>query len=350
MTGTRDSIRAWRVRQLGPPAEVLTFVEGSDPPPEPVEDQILIAVEALGLNFADALVCEGRYQDRCDPPLTPGLEAAGFVVARGDTASFALGDRVVARPSLPFGGMAELAAARSADVFPLPAEMPFLDAAGFLVTYQTAWLALRHRARLEPGESILVHAGAGALGSAMIQLALALGARVLCTAGGEAKGAVCRSLGAHVVIDHRSEDVVARVRAETGGKGVDVVVDSVGGPTFLSSTKCIALDGRLVVVGASSGDYGSTPTNHLLVKNYSILGLNWSGYRPAKPELLRRAHDELVGHYRAGRLRPFISDVVPLEEARDRLLRIIAGQSIGKQVVAIGRHGGDAEARLGSTA
>ena len=235
-------MKAWQVRRLGPPAEAMELVEVPDPVAGPGE--LLVRVEACALNFPDVLLAAGQYQEKPELPFTPGLEVCGTVV--GD------GRRVIGGPPLPHGGLAELAVLPEPAVFDAPAGMPADEAAALLITYQTAYVGLHRRAGLRAGEWLLVHAGAGGVGSAAIQVGLAAGARVVATAGGPEKVAVCRELGAHEVIDYRSEDITARVREVTGGHGADVVWDPVGGDVFDASRRCIAFEGRLVVVGFAS--------------------------------------------------------------------------------------------------
>ena len=296
------SIAAWRVHQLGAPEQVLDLETIAAPEPEP--GQVSIAVRACALNFADSLLCEGTYQDKPPLPFTPGLEVAGTVLAAPGATGLAAGQRVVALPALPHGGLAERCVAAADDVFPIPDDLDDVTAAAMPVTYQTGWFGLHQRARLAAGETVLVHAGAGGVGSAAIQLAKAAGATVLATAGGAEKVERCRQLGADVAIDYRAEDFVAVTNQVTDGRGADVIYDSVGGDTFDRSRRAVAFEGRIVVVGFAGGRIADAPTNHLLVKNYGVLGLHWGLYRRRRPDLVRRAHDELVELHRRRRDRP----------------------------------------------
>ena len=211
--------------------------------------------------------------------------------------------------------------------------MPPDEAAALLITYQTAYVGLHRRAGLRPGEWLLVHAGAGGVGSAAIQVGLAAGARVVATAGGPEKVAVCRELGAHEVIDYRSEDIAGRVKEVTGGHGADVVWDPVGGDVFDASRRCIAFEGRLVVVGFASGRIPSVPAGHVLVKNYSVVGLHWGLYRTVDPEVVADAHAALTRLYEAGSIRPLVSERVPMAEAPAALARLASRGTVGKVVV-----------------
>ena len=319
-------MRAWRVHELGAPADVLRL----DEVPDPVagDGEVLVRVDACALNFPDVLLCAGLYQQRPPLPFTPGLEVCGTVVGTGA--------RVIGGPPLPHGGLAELAVLPADGCFEVPAGMPADEAAGLLITYQTAYVGLHRRAALRAGEWLLVHAGAGGVGSAAIQVGLAAGARVIATAGGPEKVAVCRELGAHEVIDYRGEDIAARVREVTGGHGADVVWDPVGGDVFDASRRCIAFEGRLVVVGFTSGRIPDAPAGHVLVKNYSVVGLHWGLYRSMDPAVVADAHAALCRLYAAGEIRPLVSERVSMAEAPQALTRLAARATVGKVVVLPG--------------
>lgn len=327
-------MRGWWVHEHGAPADALVLGDG--PEPEPGPDQVVIAVGACALNFADDLLCRGTYQERPALPFVPGLEVAGQVVAVGPGSRHPVGSRVSGSTWLPHGGLAERCAARDDDVFPIPDDLDDVDAAAMHVTYQTAWFALHRRGHLQPGETLLVHAAAGGVGSAAVQLGRAAGARVLAVAGGADKVARCRELGADLAIDHRSQDFVDVVLDATGGRGADVIFDPVGGDTFVRSTKCVAWEGRVLVIGAAGGTYADARTNHVLVKNYAVVGVHWGGYRTRRPELVAEAHHELVHLRTAGAVHPIIGAVLPLEEARDGLGELTAGRTAGKVVVRVG--------------
>ena len=316
-------MKAWQVRRLGPPAEAMELVELPDPVAGPGE--LLVRVEACALNFPDVLLAAGQYQERPELPFTPGLEVCGTVV--GD------GRRVIGGPPLPRGGLAELAVLPEPAAFDAPAGMPADEAAALLITYQTAYVGLHRRAGLRAGEWLLVHAGAGGVGSAAIQVGLVAGARVVATAGGPEKVAVCRKLGAHEVIDYRSEDIAGRVKEVTGGHGADVVWDPVGGDVFDASRRCVAFEGRLVVVGFASGRIPSVPAGHVLVKNYSVVGLHWGLYRTVDPQVVADAHAALTRLYEAGSIRPLVSERVPMAEAPAALARLASRGTVGKVVV-----------------
>jgi NADPH2:quinone reductase len=319
-------VKAWRVHELGAPADVLRLDEV--PEPVPGDGQVLVRVEACALNFPDVLMCAGLYQERPPLPFTPGLEVCGTVV---DT-----GARVIGGPALPAGGLAELTVLPVDGCFEIPDGMPADEAAGLLLTYQTAYVGLHRRAALRAGEWLLVHAGAGGVGSAAIQVGLAAGARVIATAGGPEKTTVCRELGAHEVIDYRAEDIAARVKEITGGHGADVIWDPVGGDVFDASRRCIAFEGRLVVVGFTSGRIPELPAGHVLVKNYSVVGLHWGLYRSKDPAVVQDAHAALSRLYADGKIRPLVSERVPMAGAPQALTRLATRATVGKVVVLPG--------------
>lgn len=326
-------IRALRVHELGEPDTVLRLEEIDTPEPGP--GGVRVEVAAGALNFPDVLMCRGGYQVRPPLPFTPGAEVAGLVTAVGEGADPGLiGRRVIAVPDFGPGGFTEVTVARAAQVFPIPETMPDVEAAALHVTYQTGHLALHRRAAIRPGETLLVHAGAGGVGSAAIQLGLAAGARVIATAGGPDKVAVVRDLGAEIAIDYRTEDFVEIVKDATGGRGADVIFDPVGGDTFDRSRRCIAFEGRLLVIGFTSGRIPDAPANHALVKNYSVVGVHWGLYNSKQPELVREIHAELVALHARGAIRPQVHEVVALEAVPEALARLAARGTTGKVVWA----------------
>lgn len=320
-------MRAWRVHELGEPAEVMRLEEVDAPTPGP--RQLVVKVLASPANFPDALMCRGLYQVRPDLPFTPGIELCGEVVDAGET-PFSVGDRVIGAAVLPHGGFAELAVLDQAIAFPAPPELDDAEASALFIGYQTGWVGLHVRAGLKAGETLLVHAAAGGVGSAAIQLGKAAGARVIGVVGGPEKAEVARQLGADVVIDRHTEDFVAVVKAETGGRGADVIYDPVGGETYQRSTKCIAFEGRILVVGFAGGDIQSAALNHALVKNYSIVGLHWGLYNLMKPEVVAECHRELSRLVTAGAIRPLISERLSLEELADGVQRLADGTTVGR--------------------
>ncbi len=326
-------MRAWRVEGVGEPAEVLKL--GAAEVPEPGPSQVRIRIHTAALNFSDDLVCRGRYQIRPEPPFTPGMEGTGRIDAVGQGASWRPGDRVMALMTLPHGALAEYAIADAANVWRAPANVSDARAAGLLIPYQTSHIALHRRGGLQPGETLLVHAGAGGMGSAAIQLGVAAGARVFATAGGPEKTAVCRDLGAEIAIDYRSEDFVAIVNEATSGSGADVIYDPVGGDTFDRSRKCIAWEGRILIIGFSSGRIADLPTNHAMLKNYSVVGVYPARYPQKDRPFLEETHEELLRLLESGAIDPLIHLEVPLEDAARAIGELANRKTVGKVIVHV---------------
>jgi NADPH2:quinone reductase len=275
-------MQVWRLRTLGEPIEVLAVETDVDPSPGP--GQVAVRIEATGLAFPDVLMCQGRYQAPTPIPFTPGGEWAGVVTAVGEgVAGSRVGERVLCQAG---GGLATGGLAAASRAWPLPDAVASSAAAGIITNYGTTWFALHDRARLRPGETLLVTGAAGGTGTAAIQLGRHLGARVIAVAGGPDKVALCRRLGADVVIDHLAEpDWVDAVRAATDGRGVDVAYDPVGGDTFHRVRRCMAWDGRLLVIGFVAG-IADAPTNHILLKNYSVVGVHWGASLMRDPSVI----------------------------------------------------------------
>lgn len=316
-------MKAWRVHELGQPADVLRFEDVEVP--SPGDGQLLVRVRAAALNFPDLLMIAGKYQERPALPFIPGVELTGEVVGSGE--------RVLGAPAAGSGAFAEYALMDAAAAFPVPDQMPDHEAAALFLTYQTGHVGLHRRARLKAGEMVLVHAGAGGVGSAAIQLAKAADAKVIATAGGPEKVAVCLKLGADHAIDYLAGDFVGPVKDLTGGRGADVIYDPVGGDVFDSSRRCIAFEGRIVVVGFTSGRIADAPTNHALVKNYSVLGLHWGLYRTYEAALIREVHAELTRLYAEGAIKPLVSQTLPLDQAVEALAMLGQRATTGKVVL-----------------
>lgn len=321
----------WQVHELGAPADVLTW--GEMPDPEPGPGQVLVRVHAVACNFPDILLCQGRYQDKPALPFTPGMEIAGEVVAAGEGAVAAVGDRVLGPTPMGRGGYAELTVLDADATLPWPDGMSAGQAAGMFVTYQTGICALEHRARLQAGETLLVHAAAGGVGSAAVQLGKALGARVIGTAGGPEKCAVARELGADEIVDYATEDLVARVKELTGGRGADVVYDPIGGDVFDASRRLVAFEGRILVIGFVAGRFAEAPTNHVLIKNYAVVGVHWARYRQVAPEWIPRWQGRLNDLWAAGKIAPLVGAELPLREAPEALRRLGSRETTGKVVL-----------------
>lgn len=325
-------MRAWVVDALGEPNEVMTRAEVPVPAPGP--GQVLVRVLAAAANFPDVLMCRGEYQVRPELPFTPGIELSGEVVRVGDGVSgIATGDRVLGGSMLPHGGFAEFALLDSSECFPAPAVLDDAEAASLYIGYQTGWFGLHRRARLRSGETLLVHAAAGGVGSAAVQLGKAAGAHVIAVVNGDAKADVARRLGADLVVDRSRDDFVDAVNTATSGRGADVVYDPVGGDTYARSTKCIAFEGRIVVVGFAGGEIQSARLNHALVKNYSVLGLHWGLYRSKDPVAIRECHEALVSMAREGVVSPLVGERVTFDRVPAAVQRLADGKTVGRVVL-----------------
>jgi NADPH:quinone reductase len=312
--------------------EPSTLEYADVPAPVPGPGEVAVDVRAIGCNFPDILIVQGKYQKRPPLPFSPGAEVAGVVSAVGrDVVGIAPGQRVYALTS--YGGYAEVVAVPAARVYPLPAPMTFEQGAAFGLVYGTSYGALVHRAGLRAGETLLVHAAAGGVGLAAVQIGKVLGARVLATAGSPEKLEVARAAGADVLIDYREGDWVERVKAETGGAGADVIYDPVGGDVFDGSTRCIAFEGRLLVVGFTGGRVADVATNRILLKNISIVGVHWGLYSERNPGFVRACMADLHALAEAGKIAPVVWKTFPLCEAAQALAAIASRESYGKVVL-----------------
>lgn len=325
-------MRAWQVTALGGPVDVMRVTEA--PVPQVLPGHLRVRVRATALNFPDVLMARGRYQVRPDLPFTPGVEVCGEVLELGEGVSgVAVGDRVVGTTAVPHGGLAQECLMPAGGAFAAPASLSDAEASTLTIGYQTAYVGLVRRAALRAGETLLVHAAAGGVGTAAVQVGKALGARVVAVVGSEAKAAVAREAGADVVVDRSAGDLVAALKEAVGPSGADVVLDPVGGPAYDASTKVVAFEGRIVVVGFTSGTIPAPALNHALVKNYAILGLHWGLYLQRDPAVAVAAHEQLVAWADAGLVRPVVSQQVPFDQAAGALARLGAGESTGRLVV-----------------
>lgn len=301
-------------------------------PPQPGPGEVLIGIRACGVNFADLLLTQGRYQEKPPLPFTLGMEVAGVVEALGaGVTGFVTGDRVgvFGRD----GGLAESGVFPAERCVKLPDSMGFDTAAAFMVGYGTAHVALRHRARLQPGETLFVTGAAGGAGLTAVELGAALGARVIASARGAEKLARAKASGAAEVIESEAPDLREALRALGG---VDVVYDTVGGPAFDEAMRATRPEGRLIPVGFAGGAVPQIPANLLLVKNLTVLGVYWGGYMSFRPEVIRESFTELFALFEAGRITPHISQHLPLERVEEALELVRSRKSTGKVVVTIG--------------
>lgn len=324
-------MRAWRVHELGEGRDVLKLEDVAEPTAG--NGQVLVKVLAAPANFPDVLMCRGEYQVKPPLPFTPGIELCGEVVAVGDGVTRAvIGDRVIGTPVLPGGAFAEYAVMNQDNVFPAPQSLDDAEAAALSVGYQTAWFALHHRTHIVEGDYLLVHAAAGGVGSAAVQLGKAAGATVIGVVGGQEKAAYAKELGADLVIDRRTEDFVSIVKEFTGGHGADIVFDPVGGDAYAGSTKCIAFEGRIVVIGFAGGTIPQPALNHALIKNYSIVGLHVGLYQSKGPAVIEKCNRELARMADAGLLKPLIGERLALTDVADGVGRLGDGSTVGRLV------------------
>ncbi len=324
-------MRAIRVHELGK-LDVLRL-DDDVPCPTAGPGEVRIAVHATGCNFADTLVIAGTYQYKPDLPFSPGLEVAGEIIDVGpDVTRFKAGDRVMA--NLSSGGYAEEVVTDAASVEPMPDGMDFVTGASFPVAYSTGAVALLHkRVALQAGEVLLVHGAAGGVGLACVDIGKAMGAIVVATASTDEKLAVAAEYGADHLINTSTENIRDRVKELVGG--VDVVYDPVGGDVFKQSLRCINSDGRLVIIGFAGGEIQQIPSNHLLVKNVSAVGMAMGAYRITDPSVVTEGYLQLREWYEAGKLRPRISHTFPLAETADALDILLQRKVIGKVVVKV---------------
>ncbi len=302
--------------------------------PEPGRGQVRVRVHAAGVNFPDTLIIQNLYQFKPALPFSPGGEAAGVVDAMGEgITDLKVGDRVVAMTGS--GCFAEQVIANRAQLVAIPGDMPFDVASGFTMTYGTSHHALKQRARLQPGETLLVLGAAGGVGLTAVELGKLMGARVIAAASTDEKLALCRDYGADETINYASEDLKDRIKALTGGKGVDVVYDPVGDRFAEPAFRGIAWNGRYLVVGFAGGSIPSLPLNLPLIKGASIVGVFWGAFTQAEPDLHRENMAELLGWFNSGRLKPHVSKHFSLEEGPEAIRWMMDRKAIGKIVLTI---------------
>jgi NADPH2:quinone reductase len=326
-TRSGAAMRAYLVPAAGASATLTDL-----PVPDPGPGEVLIRVKACGLNFADLLMLKGTYQDTPPPPFVLGMELAGEVVAHGaGVAAPAIGSRVAVVTGQ--GGLAEYAAAPASRCLALPQAMTMAEAAGFQIAYGTSHLALGHRAALRPGETLLVLGAAGGVGLTAVEIGARMGARVIASARGADRLAVAAAAGAAELIDSDAPGLRDRLRALGG---VDVVYDTVGGPAFLEALRATRPEGRLLSIGFAGGEVPQVPANLLLVKNLSVIGLYWGGYLRFRPEVLTASLATLMQWFEAGRIRPHVSNELPLARVAAALDLLRDRKATGKVVVTMG--------------
>jgi NADPH2:quinone reductase len=317
-------------KRFGGP-EVLEVGEVDDPTVGP--GQLLVDVRACSVNFPDLLMIQDLYQFKPKLPFVPGSEVAGVVREVGSGVDrFRAGQRVLGS-SLFVGGLAERAALSADTTVAIPDDVDFSDAAGLLYAYGTSHHALKDRAEIKPGESLVVLGAAGAVGLAAVELGKAMGARVIAAASTDEKLDLCRRYGADETINYDREDLKTRIRELTDGQGADVIYDPVGGPYSEPALRSTAWNGRFLVIGFAAGDIPRIPLNLTLLRGCSVVGVFWGSFVGREPERHRANVTELVEWWRQGRLRPHTSGIYPLERAGDALRELAERRAMGKVVV-----------------
>ena len=325
-------MKAVLCKQYGPPD---SLVVEELPSPRAGAGEVVVSVKAASVNFPDVLIIQNKYQFKPPLPFSPGSELAGVVKEVGaGVERFKPGDRVMAFTT--YGAFAEEAKTEATRLVRLPEKMDFVTGAAFLLTYGTTDHALRDRAALASGETLLVLGAAGGVGLAAIEIGKALGARVIACASTEDKLAACRGHGADATINYATEDLRDRIRALTEGRGPDVVYDPVGGPYTEPAFRSIAWRGRHLVVGFAAGEIPRLPLNLALLKGASVVGVFWGDFARREPARFGQSVAQLARWYREGRLKPHVEETLPLEKAREALNRMAERKVKGKLVLTVG--------------
>ncbi|HFL7940900.1 TPA: NADPH:quinone oxidoreductase family protein [Pseudomonas putida] len=322
-------MKAVLCKTLGPARDLVLEDVAS---PQPRKNEILLDVQAAGVNFPDTLIIEGKYQFQPPLPFSPGGEAAGVVAAVGEKAgALKVGDRVMALTG--WGAFAEQVAVPFYNVLPIPASMDFSTAAAFGMTYGTSMHALRQRGQLQAGETLLVLGASGGVGLAAVEIGKAMGARVIAAASSAEKLAVAKAAGADELIDYTQASLREEIKRLTGGQGVDVIYDPVGGELFEQAVRGLAWNGRLLVVGFASGSIPQLAANLVLLKGAAVLGVFWGAFAQRQPEDNAANFKQLFAWHAEGKLKPLVSQTYPLAEAGAAIEKLGQRQAVGKLVV-----------------
>ena len=325
-------MKALLCKQFGPP-ESLVLEEVPSPKAGPGE--VVVSVRAASVNFPDVLIIQNKYQFKPPLPFSPGSELAGVVKEIGaGVSNVKPGDKVIAFTT--YGAFAEEVKTEATRLLPMPQGMDYASAASFILTYGTTDHALRDRAQLKAGETLLVLGAAGGVGIAAIEIGKALGARVIACASSAEKLAVCREHGADETINYASEDLREHIKGLTAGHGVDVIYDAVGGPYTEPAFRSIAWRGRHLVVGFAAGDIPKLPLNLPLLKGASVLGVFWGDFTRREPQAFVESAHQLVRWFEQGRLKPHVSATFPLEKAAEAMNLLASRKAKGKVVIRIG--------------
>lgn len=324
-------MKAVLCKTLGPAHDLVL---DEVPRPVPKINELLLDVHAAGVNFPDTLIIEGKYQFKPPMPFSPGGEAAGVVAAVGDKAgSFKVGDRVMALTG--WGAFAEQVAVPGYNVLPIPATMDFTTAAAFSMTYGTSMHALRQRAQLQPGETLLVLGASGGVGLAAVEIGKAMGARVIAAASNADKLAVAKAAGADELIDYSQASLKDEIKRLTDGQGVDVIFDPVGGELFDQAVRGLAWNGRLLVVGFASGNIPQMAANLVLLKGAAVMGVFWGAFAQRQPQENAANFQQLFAWHAEGKLKPLVSQTYPLAEAGAAIEALGQRRAVGKLVVLV---------------
>lgn len=320
------------VSEMPGPPESLVVREV--PTPDPGRGEVRIKVHAAGVNFPDTLIIEDKYQFKPPRPFSPGSEAAGVIDAVGEgVTSFKPGDKVIAMTG--HGAFAQYLIAGETRVIPMVGDMPFDVAAGFTMTYATSHHALKQRARLQPGETVLVLGAAGGVGLTAVELAKVMGARVIAAASSDDKLELCRRYGADETINYSTEDLREGIKRATGGKGPDVIYDPVGDKYAEPAFRSIGWNGRYLVVGFAAGEIPKLPLNLALIKGASIVGVFWGAFTAHEPKVHQDNMRELLGWYAEGKLKPHVSEHFSLDDGPKAIRWMMDRKAKGKVVLSV---------------
>lgn len=322
-------MRAVLCKEYGPPESLVI----EDVPSAPVgKGEVRVAVKACGVNFPDTLIIEGKYQFKPEMPFSPGGEVSGTIAEVGEgVTDVKVGDRVLAMTG--WGGYAEEVVVEAGRVMPIPDSMDFVTAAGFAMTYGTSMHALKQRANIQPGETLLVLGASGGVGLAAVELGRVMGARVIAAGGSDEKLQITKEYGAEELINYNTEDLKERAKELTGGKGADVIYDPVGGDQFDACMRAINWNGRMLVVGFASGRIPKLPVNLALLKGCQVVGVFWGAFRGKEPEKDRENFRQMLEWYEQGKLKPHVSHTLPLEKAADAMNMLLRREAVGKIVL-----------------
>jgi NADPH2:quinone reductase len=324
-------MKAVLCKHYGPPD---SLVVEELPSPRAGAGEVVVSVKAASVNFPDVLIIQNKYQFKPPLPFSPGSELAGVVKEVGSGVNgYKAGDKVMAFTT--YGAFAEEVKTEANRLLPIPAGMSFTEAAAFVLTYGTTDHALRDRAQIAKGETLLVLGAAGGVGLAAVEIGKALGAKVVACASSDEKLAVCKTHGADATINYATEDLRERVKALTDGRGVDVVYDPVGGPYTEPAFRSLAWRGRLLVVGFAAGEIPKLPLNLALLKGASAVGVFWGDFARREPQAFAASIRQLGEWYRAGKLKPHVAQTMPLERAAEALKLMAARQVKGKLVLTV---------------